>query len=92
MKWYVLDKNENFNLPEWSRTFGVDEDGLVFIPAAVAQIPENDVYLRMESDSNSDIPMAQYNEHYYMPSSWLSKAFPEIADVCQLFGDQAKKV
>lgn len=90
MKWYLLDKNENLSLPEWARTFGL-EDGVVFVPAALAQIPENKVCQYFDETADPDAPMAQYNEHFYMPSSWLSQEFPEIADVCRLFELQAQK-
>ncbi len=90
MKWFVLEKNSNFNLPEWARTFGIDDNGVVFIPAAVTEIPEDEVYQRLET--YSDIPMAQYCEHFYMPSGWLAQEFPAISDLCQMFEIQAKKV
>lgn len=90
MRWYVLEKNKNLNLPEWVRTFGLDESGMVFVPAAVAQIPERDVCKRLDMDG--DIPLAEYDEHFYVPSNSLAHAFPEIADVCQLFELQATKL
>lgn len=92
MKWYVLEKNDNFNLPEWYRTFGIDNDGLLYIPAAVTQYPEDEVLERLDADTNSDIPMAQYNDHFYMLSTWLSKTYPQTADLCQMFELQASKV
>jgi hypothetical protein len=92
MNWYVLEKNTNFNLPEWSRTFGIDEGGLLYVPAAVTLIPEDEVLKRLDADPNANIPMAQYNDHFYMPGNWLSKEYPQIADICLLFEYQAQKI
>ncbi len=90
MKWYVLEKNANLGLPEWARTFGLGEDDMVYIPAAVTQMPEQEVYLRFQSDSGASLP--SYNDHLYLPVTWLSREYPETADLCELFEHQAEKI
>lgn len=89
MKWYVLEKNQNFNLPEWARTFGVNDEDIVFVPAGISPVSENEVYDR---SSDVDIFCAQYNDHMYMPSNWLGNEFPEVADLCRMFENQAEKI
>lgn len=91
MKWYLLENSETYNLPDWVRTFGIDEYGIVFMAFAVTQLDDSEAYPRIDSSSNPDLPSIQYNDHLFLPCHWLSEEFPEIADICGLIESQATK-
>jgi hypothetical protein len=80
VKWYEIDKDQWAKLPEWARTYGINERGLVFIPAAVGG-DEWKVYLCTTFDST---PAAVLNEHYYVPAIWLHSKFPESKEICTI--------
>lgn len=86
MQWYAMSNNEKSNIPEWARSFGINDKGVVFAPASMAKTPEKEVYLCTHFDGT---PSAIHKDHYYVPTSWLSKEFPETAELCALIEKEA---
>lgn len=44
MKWFYLENNDTSKEPEWVRSVGIRNDGIVLMPAAMSETKEFDVY------------------------------------------------
>ncbi|WP_202862825.1 hypothetical protein [Microbulbifer sp. A4B17] len=64
MKWFSVKNSAIKGFPEWVRSFGIDEEGIVFVPAAMAKVEENEVYLCTLSDGT---PSVMYKKHCFVP-------------------------
>jgi len=89
MQWFKVEKTFTPNFPEWTIKFGIDENGVVFVPAAMAKIPEEEVYMCTLFDSTVSI---SHKNHWYVPSSWLAKEFPDTSDLCSSIELKAREI
>ena len=89
MEWFYLEKQENSKLPEWKRSFAINDDGVVFVPGALAGISENEVHLCSHFDAT---PSVENKNHRYFPSKWLAKEFPKSSQLCALIEQEAERI
>lgn len=78
MQWFEVE-NPASKLPKWKCTVGLSGSGAIFVPAAIAG-SESNVFLCTYYDGT---PSAQHLNHIYVPADWLSREFPETAELCQ---------
>lgn len=78
IKWYEVDNSLNTKIPLWALSFGISDDGIVFIPAAIGG-NEQEVYLCTLFDAT---PSCCHLEHYFVPLTWLSSNYPKSKPMC----------
>ncbi|NWE28583.1 hypothetical protein [Pseudomonas gingeri] len=82
IRWFAAPNPDGKRFPEWRRSFGVDEAGIVFVPAAMAgDETEMNVMLCASSEGQST---AVHLDHYYVPSGWLKREFPKHAELIEM--------
>lgn len=67
------------NWPKWKRSFLVNEDGQVFLPAILAG-NENNVFFMASWDGG--IETVLHKKHLFVPLKWMLSEFPETSDIC----------
>jgi hypothetical protein len=66
-------------IPKWKRTLAVSHDGTtIYMPAAVAG---NETKIGMCA-SYDGVSAAVIHKHLFLPTSWLTREYPDIADIC----------
>ena len=81
LKWMVVENHPNQKkIPEWQRSSAIDENGVVFAPAAICGNEKN-IFLCALYDG---VSVAWNEGHAYYPTEWLSQEFPETADIMRL--------
>ncbi|MBX8547381.1 hypothetical protein K5D53_22395 [Pseudomonas cichorii] len=82
IRWFAASNPDGKRFPEWRRSFGVDEAGIVFVPAAMAgDETEMNVMLCASSEGQST---AVHLDHHYVPSGWLKREFPKHAELIEM--------
>lgn len=74
-------------LPEWLRTFFVDDRGEVYLPCA-AFGNEQMATLCLVYDG---VPVVQDAGHVYAPSWWLIKEHPQSADAIRVMATKGRE-
>ncbi len=82
MKFYELNSTGNTNLPKWMRSFGIDMDGGIFVPAEYSGQGEMETMLCASYDG---ISISSYRGHTFVPLAWLEKEFPKRVVLCFFF-------
>jgi hypothetical protein len=67
--------------PAWALRAARDDDGTVFVPAAMADFDEARVML---AASRAGEPMIQRDKHLYVRADWLAAEYPAVADAAAL--------
>ena len=88
VRWGEIQHPE-LDLPVYARTFAVGHDGTIFVPGEINNLPEKKVLLCSLSDS---VRCLTYKNHKFYPSEWLSREFPETAEICSIIEAAAKKI
>lgn len=86
MQWYVAEFTEGKKIPKWQRTLAVDDNGTIYVPAAIAG-NEMSVFLAVTYDN---IPVICDSNHLYVPVTWLAREYPDTADLCALIESNVK--
>lgn len=84
LRWYNVDSpSARYAPPSWLRSASVDEQGNVYIPAALAG-DETIVLLHATWSGNIPIIMNQFLDdsepHVYLPTWWIIAVYPNIAN------------
>lgn len=82
MKWLTIENSENADdpqFPEWARTVGITDQGLVFVPAGLAG-SEDEVAMCMLYDGTES---HLYRNHTYVPADWMAAEFPKTIEACK---------
>jgi hypothetical protein len=64
----------------------MDEHGTVFIPAAIAGNEDMATFAAMADG----VPCVEDSGHVYLPSGWIARECPRVADVCELIERQVR--
>lgn len=75
MQWFTVSDQNRARGPEWLRIFGINKDGEVFVPAALAG-GDMEEMVALCAAGNAQ-PTILYLGHYYVAGNWLKTAFPE---------------
>lgn len=86
MIWLETENPSGKKMPKWIRSLGISDDGVVFVPAAIGGNEQN-VFLCTAYDGAS---AATYRNHVFVPSTWLSKEFPDTRELCEVMENWAK--
>lgn len=89
MQWYAVENTETSKFPEWARSFGINDQRQVFVPAAMANVPEREVHLCTLSDNT---PSIVYKDHYFVPADWLCQEFPKTKELCEIIKASAAEL
>lgn len=81
MQWFEIDDPKANDFPVWAKSFSINDEGRLFVPAAIAKVPEQEVFLCTLSDS---IPSILHKNHRYVPAKWLATEFPKASELCRL--------
>ncbi|AZE51086.1 hypothetical protein C4K04_5438 [Pseudomonas chlororaphis] len=88
--WFCVSNPDGKRFPEWRRSFGVSDGGVVFVPAAMAgDETEMDVMLCACGDGQST---AVHLDHHFVPSDWLKRAFPKHFELIEIVEARAQTV
>lgn len=79
MNWFSAPKPEGTKLPEWARSYGIAENGQVFVPAAIGG-KESDVVMCLGYEGTEH---RVYLDHTFVPADWLASEFPESRELCE---------
>jgi hypothetical protein len=63
--------------PKWIRTFGLADDGTIFMPAPAVNLLEQKVFLCASSDG---VTVVTFLKHTYYPTQWLKREWPKHKD------------
>ncbi|RUO42630.1 hypothetical protein [Idiomarina aquatica] len=88
MFWIEMEKPEGTRMPKWQRSAAISDEGIVFVPAAIAG-NEQEVFLCANFDGT---PITNYLKHLFVPAKWLSKEFPETKEVCDIISSKVKEI
>ena len=75
MQWFTVSDQHLPSCPEWRRIFGINKDGEVFVPAAMAGSDMEDMVALCAAGNIQ--PIIFHLDHYYVPGIWLKTAFPK---------------
>lgn len=73
-------------LPRWVRSMGISDDGVVFVPAAMAG-NEQAVFLCTAYDGTASVT---YLNHVFVSSTWLAKEYPDTRELCEIMENRAR--
>lgn len=79
MEWFEVEAPPGKKVPKWMRSAELSEEGIVFVPGAMAA-NEMEVVLCAGYDGT---PIVSYLKHAYFPSTWLAAEFPKVKEFCQ---------
>ena len=86
--WFWVSNPDGKRFPEWRRSFGVSDSGVVFVPAAMAgDETEMDVMLCASGDGQST---AVHLDHHFVPSDWLKREFPKHLELIEMVERRAQ--
>jgi hypothetical protein len=86
--WFFVDNPPGHNIPRWSRSVALASDGTIFAPAAMTDDSEKAVFLKAGWDGN--IPAVVDQGHVYLPTWWIAREYPEVADICGMMESKIK--
>ncbi|MNF90532.1 hypothetical protein D3C84_730990 [compost metagenome] len=90
IQWFSVPNPEHKRYPEWRRTFGISDDSLVFVPAAMAgDESEFNVMLCAHGDLQ---PTAVHLDHHFVPSGWLKREFPKHLELIEMIEARAREL
>jgi hypothetical protein len=86
--WFCVSNPDGKRFPEWRRSFGVSDSGVVFVPAAMAgDETEMNVILCASGDGQST---AVHLDHHFVPSDWLKREFPKHLELIEMVESRAQ--
>lgn len=86
--WFCVSNPDGKRFPEWRRSFGVSDGGMVFVPAAMAgDETEMNVMLCASGDGQST---AVHLDHHFVPSDWLKREFPKHLELIEMIEARAQ--
>ncbi|MEB5934969.1 hypothetical protein MXL15_22505 [Pseudomonas mosselii] len=86
--WFCVSNPDGKRFPEWRRSFGVSDGGVVFVPAAMAgNETEMNVMLCASGDGEST---AVHLDHHFVPSDWLKHEFPKHFELIEMIEARAQ--
>lgn len=88
MFWIEMEKPEGTRMPKWQRSAAISDEGIVFVPAAIAG-NEQEVFLCANFDATS---IVNYLNHLFVPADWLAKEFPETKEICDVVSSKVKEI
>ncbi|KRV02459.1 Uncharacterised protein [Pseudomonas aeruginosa] len=86
--WFAVSNPEQKRFPEWRRSFGISDNGTVFVPAAMAgDDSELHVMLCASADGQST---TVHLDHHFVPSDWLKREFPKHFELIEIIESRAQ--
>ncbi|RTT13490.1 hypothetical protein DY954_07590 [Pseudomonas aeruginosa] len=87
IRWFSVPNPEHKRFPEWRRSFGIDDQGEVYVPAAMAG-DENELNVMLCAADDRQIT-AVHLEHHFVPSEWLKREFPKHFELIEIIEARA---
>ena len=74
--WSNSKNGRRWDAPRWERSAGLDDDGGVWLPAAVVG---NEALVYAKTDLDGE-PLVLHDDHLFVRVSWLRREYPECAE------------
>lgn len=88
IQWFSVSNLDGKRIPEWRRSFGIGDNGKVFVPAAMAgDETEMNVMLCALADTQGT---ALHLEHHFVPSDWLKNVYPKHSELIEIIEARAQ--
>ncbi|RON06241.1 hypothetical protein [Pseudomonas brassicacearum] len=88
IRWFAVSNPEYKRYPEWRRSFGITDEGVVFVPAAMAgDSPELHVMLCAANEGQAT---AVHLNHHFVPSNWLKRELPKHHELIEIIEARAR--
>ncbi len=89
MQWYTVEnEGDGRKLPEWVRSVGVREDGVIFVPGEMAGASERDVFMCSHYDAT---PSVTYLKHRFFPLDWIVSEFPKAREMGEVVRNKLRE-
>jgi hypothetical protein len=75
--WFEVKRPQGTQEPRWKFCAAINDKNTVFAPAAIAG-NEQAIFL---CDSFDGVPAVISKHHVYLPTAWLVKEYPDMAEV-----------
>ncbi len=86
--WFAVPNPEHKRFPEWRRSFGISDEGNVFVPAAMAgDDTEMHVMLCAAAEGQAT---AVHLDHHFVPSGWLKREFSKHFELIEIIEARAQ--
>lgn len=79
LRWCHVSNPPGDRIPRWCRSAALAADGTIYAPAAMT---DNEQAAIHAAAWDGDVPMVIDDGHAYLPTRWLAREFPHIADIC----------
>lgn len=86
--WFAVSNLEKKRYPEWRRSFGVTQEGVIFVPAAMAGDTAEHLVVVIAITDNQRV--AEYLNHSFVPSGWLKRDFPKHRELIEIIETRAQ--
>jgi hypothetical protein len=80
IRWFRAENGPGFRLPLWARTVALDWEGTVY--AAAATTDDEPGAILAASQEGVPILFDKASERRFLPTAWMAREFPQIADIC----------
>jgi hypothetical protein len=90
VQWFSVSNPQKKRYPEWRRSFGVSDEGKVFIPAAMAGT-DSELHVMLGAAGDGQ-PTVAHLDHYFVPSGWLKREFPKHEELIEIIEARAQTV
>jgi hypothetical protein len=74
--------------PKWVRTYGLDVEGTIYMPAPAVDLPEQKVFMCAAFDG---VTVGQCLKHTYYPTWWLKREWPKHKDFLERVEQQIRE-
>jgi hypothetical protein len=82
MKWFSTENTPTTRYPEWARSFAVTEDGVMMLPAALAD-GQNEALVAIAACEQTGAATTAHLGHLYVSSTWLKSEYPQIRELVE---------
>lgn len=89
LAWFAVDNSIGKRIPEWRRSFGVDDDGTVYVPAAMAGVETELNVLLCAQDAGQR--SAVHLDHHFVPTTWLKQEYPKHLELIEIIEKRASE-
>jgi hypothetical protein len=86
--WFAVPNPEHKRFPEWRRSFGLSDERVVFVPAAIAG-DDTEMHVMLYASADGQIT-AVHLDHHFVPSGWLKREFSKHFELIEIIETRAQ--
>lgn len=88
IRWFSVPNLEHKCFPEWRRSFGISDEGDVFMPAAMAG-DDTEMHVMLCAAAEGQVT-AVHLDHHFVPIGWLKREFPKHFELIEIIDARAQ--